>query len=223
VPVPDIDEVIADESSPAETDQRKPYRLTRERWAFPRRVNYVFVLAIALTFVGYFLPWLSVPQDIRADQSSYELTGFTVPFKLNELIDQRAKEFKEANEKRRLTRDAVPEEPMLAAVRAFRSLYVLYLIPFLALLLLVEDIVSARNAKNRWWLRVAFAFSLPVAFVLIYVMFQTIPDAPYARKSPGPSEPVAGGIGILVSACGSVLALVSVFFFRLRYNTDLRT
>jgi positive regulator of sigma E activity len=190
------------------------------RVALPRRINYIFLAAVMCTFIGYGLPWFIVPDTAPVVRRMYgdALIGYEAPIVMNRFADQMAAEGRYANDQWRKAGVAVTDDAIERSLWYVRSLYVFYLVPLLALILMIEDIVASRTMHNRWGLRLAFVFALPLAFLFVLAM---APGSSGAESSKSAESTGGGvGIGVAVALLGSVLSLISIFFFRIRYTTD---
>jgi len=110
-----------------------------------RGINWIFVLSCLLLAGSFGGSWMQF-EGAMADGGDLVLMGFSLPAQLT------------------LRASELAWKPPAEIVWAAHSLFLLYLIPAIALLALIHEFVSARGGKNRWWARILVALAAPGIF-----------------------------------------------------------
>jgi hypothetical protein len=179
-----------------------------------RMPNFVFIVAGALMLIGMALPWISLPDSVPAEsrtQLAGYMSGFGIPIVMNDAAGQLS---------RKADGEAVSAEDraqMRSVASTFKTLYLLYLIPLLAMLGLADELFSARRGRNRWWMRLMVTLAPAVALAIIIVAFSllaTVVD-PGSNPQGGTHRPLNVfsllGIGVYVLGLATLVSLFSIF------------
>lgn len=186
-----------------------------------RKPNLIFIGAALLMMIAMGMPWLNIPGEVP-EESRAALAGYTSGFGLPFLMNRTAGEMVAYMDSPANRGDVTPEarEQVNAMATTFKILYVLYLIPLLAMVCLVDEALSARKGRNRWWLRVLNTASPVVAFVVIFAAFTALValiGEPASAEQPEHAGPTPYspfsfiGIGVYALGVAMLLSLISIF------------
>jgi hypothetical protein len=182
-----------------------------------RRLNFVLLLAIGVMLTGMLLPWVWWPDDTNeaiVDDFGQVILGIELPVLVNGRLAQRSEHLEANLTRARAPKDFIGRERarLDSAISASRSLYLLWLVPIVAVATLVDELRSNKAGRNHWPLRVANAFSLPFALIGVFLVFALAADAPTEKtSSAGPDMFESLSFGIWIVALGAVLSFISVF------------
>ena len=171
-----------------------------------RGPNLVFIGGAALLIVGFILPWLSI--------GPLSFGGAQIPFEMSRYFDM-AEASLESNQ--HMAEEDV--KAFRAARTAFKSLYAIYLIPVLCIVALLDEFVSMKRGRNRWWLRAFAAASPLISFVLVIIVFAIVAEQMGTSRSVSGQETRGSsadvfkfiGIGIWLAAAGFIVSVAGVF------------
>lgn len=182
-----------------------------------RRLNKVLIAGVALSVLGFLLPWFVPPKPgfsrFKSEYGSFVL-GVEIPFALNSRFNRSRDNLERrlperATQSKRMARVRAQLEDM---DRAFTSLYSLLLIPLFALLALLDEVFAARLDRNHWWFRLLFPLTPVFIFLYIYWMSSAL-DSPSlgASNSNGGSDLPNIGFGFWIFVLGLLVCFVSIF------------
>jgi hypothetical protein len=168
-----------------------PFGTVTEDRSGPRKVNFVFLAGAVLLLFGFMTPWISIEGVIR-------ISGFQIPVMFNKFATA-----------------------MGDKSGQFLVLYFMYFIPLACVIAMVDEFLSAKRGRNRWYLRLVAALSPAIAFMLIVLTFPS-PKQPEnqpqreereQRSAPsgGPSVFDFLGFGLYISMAGFVVSFAGVF------------
>jgi hypothetical protein len=176
-----------------------------------RRVNVVFICSVLLILVAFALPWMSLPADapeeVRSELAGYT-TGYGLPFLVGKVEGIARSRPMTDNQRERLRK----------LKRTSRILLVLYIIPLLGVLCVVDEVISARKGKNHWHLRLLHTVFPVVALALVVFVFAAVlgqieDGQPMQRADSASSLPFYSMIpaGIYALGAGVLMSFISIF------------
>ncbi|MCA8934901.1 MAG: TFIIB-type zinc ribbon-containing protein [Planctomycetes bacterium] len=182
-----------------------------------RKLNKVLIVGVALSALGFLLPWFVPPKAgysrFKSEYGAFVL-GVEIPFALNSRFGRSRDSFERRfpereNESRRIAKARAQLEDM---DRAFTSLYSLLLIPLFALLTLLDEVLAARQDRNHWWYRLLFPLTPAFIFVYIYWMSSALesPSLGASNSNDGSDLPNIG-FGFWIFVFGLLVSFISIF------------
>lgn len=180
-----------------------------------RGKNWVFVASAVLSLLAMLLPWISWGEDATPETKrgfGEYVTGFELPVLVTARIDSSIREIDAAHGQQRIdedTRDQLRKHQKLVRAAA-QSLYTIYLIPGLALLCLIEELLSARTRTDRWRWRLVNSLTPAIFTVAVLVAFALLPELPADSAETTDGEDLMGiGPGYWVTWLAALISLVS--------------
>lgn len=174
-----------------------------------RGINWLFVLGCLCLLGGIGGPFLSFESG-SASGDALLLFGYDLPLRLTTSVHEFA------------------WQPSAPLVWAFNALFMIYLVPLMALVALLDEFLSKAAGRNRWYLRLLVALVAPACALAIAALFFSAQAAGIAGDEAIPQgmREAAGfqaflqatlesgrgffSIGPYALAAGSVLCLLSV-------------
>lgn len=130
-----------------------------------RRWNFLFILGSLAMLAGFFMPWFTPDLPDR----SGALPGALIPLEGYRMVET-AHEI-----------GLYGDNPVIAAMHASPTsmfvLFLMYLVPLVALYGVIDDIRAAGKGKSHWWYRLLTAVSPLLAGAGVYFVFRTGFDA----------------------------------------------
>lgn len=164
-----------------------------------RKLNVVFLVGISFLLIGFVLPWISIPGN--------SMSGGELPILLNDKLDDAVAD---AREQGNLSANG---KALLEQVEiAYDTLYLLYIIPLLCILALIQEFIARRAGRNAVWLRTLVAVSPVIAFTVI--LYAMTPLLALSRNHANTADKTIFdilGIGFWLTVIGMLVTLVSVF------------
>jgi hypothetical protein len=117
-----------------------------------RGLNWLFVFGCLGLLAGFGGPFLSFPQG-SAGGTELMLFGFDLPYRLTAGAHELA------------------WQPPAPLGWAFNALYLMYLIPLVVLIALVDEFISKGSGRNRWYVRLLVALIAPGCALAIAALF----------------------------------------------------
>lgn len=169
-----------------------------------RMVNFVLMLGAAAVIVGFFLPWFT----LHVEGFSDPVAGFQVPLLVADFAAA-------------LDAAGFGENPVVAALVASKVelfvLFVLYLVPLLALYAVIDDVRCAGAGKSHWWVRILLFLTPALCCAAVYATFRPAIDSWLAEGGPGSLGIETGeaveaiGPGAWAFLGGWLLTLLAIF------------